>query len=269
MRIVVCAMARNEHKYINEWVNHYVNLGFDKIYLYDNDELDSPYIGDFIENKKKVEIINIRGMKKECLQHEIYTQFYNSHDFDWCLFCDIDEFLVGVKNIHYMLEHPMYRRAYQIRIKWRLFGDDDMITRDMSIPVIKAFTKEVKSSLCRDLVTVGNLERQAKSIIRGHLGNVIIDSPHFGSFRRRDNVIPSILPSGKPCWAKVAIKDDYSRETIYLNHYMTKTLSEFVKQKLNRNDAVFNKSLQLDYFWRINKQTPEKLEWLRERGYIE
>ena len=49
---------------------------------------------------------------------------------------------------------------------------------------------------------------------------------------------------------------------------MTKSLSEFVDQKLNRNDAVYNQALTLDYFWRINKKTPEKLEWLKERGLI-
>ena len=51
MRVVVCAMAKNEHLYINEWVSHYVKLGFDTIYLYDNDNLDSPYIGDYIDKK--------------------------------------------------------------------------------------------------------------------------------------------------------------------------------------------------------------------------
>ena len=101
MRVVLCAMAKNEHLYINDWVNHYLKLCFDKIYLYDNDDLDKPFIGDYIENKDKVEIINIRGQKKEHLQHDIYTEFYNAHNkqFDWCLFCDIDEFLFGVNNV--------------------------------------------------------------------------------------------------------------------------------------------------------------------------
>ena len=61
MEVVICAMAKNEHKYINEWVAHYVKLGIDKIYLYDNDDLDKPFIGDFIDKKylNKVVIKNI------------------------------------------------------------------------------------------------------------------------------------------------------------------------------------------------------------------
>ena len=49
---------------------------------------------------------------------------------------------------------------------------------------------------------------------------------------------------------------------------MTKSLSEFCNQKLKRTDAVFADTLTLNYFWRINKKTPEKLAWLKEHGYI-
>ena len=162
----------------------------------------------------------------------------------------------------------MFRNAYQIRVKWRLFGDDNKITRDMSVPIYKAFTKEIKSSLNRNLIDKGTLENQGKAFVRGNLPNVIISSPHFASFRRRDNVIPSVLPSGKPCWSKVIIMENYSREYVYLNHYMTKTLSEFINQKLNRNDAVYNINISLDYFWRINTKTEEKLQYLKERGLM-
>ena len=268
MRIVLCAMAKNEHKYINDFVNYYTRLGFDKIYIYDNDDLDKPKLENYIEKKDKIEIIDIRGVRKEKLQHEVYTNFYHTHQFDWCLFCDIDEYLVGVKNVHTWLEQPMYRKALQIRIRWKLFGDDDLITRDMNLPVYQVFKNEVKSSLMRDLITKGNLEIQGKAIVRGGIPNVVIRSPHFASIKTRDNVIPSILPSGRPCWSKVVITENYSRETIFLNHYMTKSLSEFVDQKLNRNDAVYNQALTLDYFWRINTKNQAKLNYLKERGLI-
>ena len=268
MRIVLCAMAKNEHKYINDFVEYYRKLGFDKLYIYDNDELDAPKIEDYIKDKDRVEIIDIRGVKREKLQHDTYTEFYNTHKFDWVFYCDIDEFLVGVKNIHSWLEQPMYRKALQIRVKWKLFGDDDLITRDMSLPVYSVFKNEVKDTLMRDLVVKGNLERQGKAFVRGGIDNVIVRSPHFASIKKRDNVIPSILPSGKPCWSKVVISEDYSRETIFLNHYMTKSLSEFINQKLQRTDAVFGNTIPLDYYWRINKKTKEKLDYLQERGLL-
>lgn len=269
MRVVVCALAKNEHLYINEWVKHYVDLGVDQIYIYDNDDKKSPFIGAYINKKyaNKVTIKDIRGMRGKCLQHDIYTGFYRkySRTFDWCLFCDIDEFLVGVDNIKKWLSTM---KALQIRVKWRLFGDDDVIKRDMSIGVKDFFKNEIKESLTNDLLRKNNLENQAKSIIRGFMNGVIVNSCHYGSFYSPSGtkIIPSVLPNGKPCNSKVAITEDYSDQTIYLNHYMTKTLDEFIKQKLNRNDAVFNKSLKMNYFWRINKKTQEKLDYIKNMG---
>ncbi len=260
MRVVICALAKNEHLYINEWVKHYVELGVDKIYLYDNDDKTSPYIGNYINGKyaDKIKIIDIRGMSGTCMQHTIYSSFYRKYGttFDYCLFCDIDEFLVGIDNIKSWLSNM---NAPQIRIKWRLFGDDNVIKRDIKVPVIDFFKQEV--------VDIPHERKdQGKFIIKGHLGNIFFNSCHFASVGKKP--LPSVLPSGKPCNSTIVINEDYSEETIYLNHYMTKTLDEFIKQKLNRNDAVFNKSLKLDYFWRINKQSEEKLQYLKDKGLM-
>lgn len=268
MQVVVCAMAKNEHLYIKDWCEHYLKIGFDKIYIYDNDDLDAPSIKDYLPKSKKIEIIDIRGKKEECLLHHTFDSFYKTHKFDWCLFCDIDEFLSGVPSIHLFLEQRIFRNINQIRVKWRLFGDDDKIERNMSKPVWCCFHKVIEKTLNRDLMHKGTLENQGKAIVRGGLKNVVFRSSHFASFYKRENVIPSVLPSGRPCWSKVEIKESYIFETVFLNHYMTKSLSEFIDQKLNRNDAVYNQALKLDYYWRINKKTPEKLEYLKKRGII-
>lgn len=266
MQVVVCAMAKNEHLYINEWVKHYLSLGFDKIYIYDNDDVKSPYIGNFISKNliDKCEIIDIRGQVREKLQHDVYTTFYNTHQFDWCLFCDIDEFLMGVTNIKIFLKR--FTGINQIRVKWRLFGDDDLIYRDTKKPVVSSFTKVVTYSLHRNLKIRGNLEQQGKMIVRGGLKDVVIRSPHFASFGSRDRVIPSCLPNGMPCNSKVVITENYRGNTIYLNHYMTKSLSEFVRQKMNRTDAVYGNNIDMSYYWRINKKTKEKIDYLKSLG---
>jgi len=274
MEVFICAMAKNEHRYINEWVEHYVNLGIDKIYLYDNDDLDSPSIKDYIDSKylPKVVIKNIRGQHREKLQQAIYTGFYIKYGktFDWCLFCDIDEFLFGISDFHSWLSQPQFWDTKQIRVKWKLFGDDDLICRDMNKKVVDSFHKEVTQSLHRNLINIGNLEKQGKMIVRGGLDNVNISSPHFASFSTRNNILPSVLPSGKPCYSKVAIEEDYSKEQVFLHHYMTKSLKEFIEQKIGRTDAVYGtRYLNMDYYWRINKETQDKLDYLSSLGLLE
>ena len=267
---VICAIAKNEHKYINDWVKWHIDIGFDFIYLFDNDDIATKDIYWCIEEKyrNKVQMINVRGWKELHLQQHLYNDFYNKFksNFDWCMFIDIDEYLFGVDNVKEWLNN-IPKEYNQIRIKWKLFGDDELITRDMSKPIYEVFKTRIKHSLHRNLQQKGNLESQGKSIVRGHLDSVIITSPHFASYKTRDNVLKSCLPSGKDCrYSKVVIHEVYDKETIWLHHYMTKSLSEFVEQKLNRNDCVYNDNIKMNYYWRINKITPQKILYLREKG---
>ena len=272
MRVVLCCMAKNEHKYINDFVSWYLNIGFDQIYIYDNDDNDAEHIENYInaENRKKVKIFNIRGMKGQCLQHTVYTTFYQKHrtEFDWCLFCDVDEFLFGVKDIKAFLSQPYFYNIQQIRVKWKLFGDDNLITRDMSKPVYEVFHKEIAKSYSRDSQREKKLYNQGKSFVRGNLIGVVVNSVHYASNVSNNQVLSSALPSGRPCNSFIEIKEDYSHEKVFLNHYMTKSLSEFLEQKLGRNDAVFNTNVPLDYYWRVNEKTEEKINYLKEKGFV-
>ena len=36
MKTAICAIAKHENVYINDWVNYHLNLGFDHIYIYDD-----------------------------------------------------------------------------------------------------------------------------------------------------------------------------------------------------------------------------------------
>ena len=265
MRVVICAMAKNENLYINDWVKFHIGIGFDMIYLYDNNEINMPNIANFIDKEllEKVNIIDIRGIREDRLQQKTYSKFYKEHTFDWCLFCDIDEFLFGVKDIHEFLSNPIYNDYQQIRVKWKLFGDDGMIERDMEVPVYKAFNKVLTKSLNRNLYDVGTLQKQGKAFVKGNIEGAFSTSPHFFSIKERKNILKSCLPSGVETKSAIIINDDYSKETVFLHHYMTKTLSEFIKQKMNRTDAVFkNYKLGFNYFWRINKKTNEKVNYI-------
>ena len=35
---VICAIAKNENKYINDWCHHHINLIFDNIYIFYNND---------------------------------------------------------------------------------------------------------------------------------------------------------------------------------------------------------------------------------------
>lgn len=272
MKVYVCALAKNEHLYINEWVAHYVKLGVDKIYIYDNDDLDVKPSYKFIDKayNDKVVIVDIRGKHYDNIQGKMYREFYNLHknDFDWCLFCDIDEFLTGIDNIKAFLSRHCFKNFEQIRVKWRLFGDDNLIERDMNKSVMETFKKEITEPLTKDLKNKCKLHNQGKSFVKGGLNGIVFNSVHFANFIN-GRLLASVLPSGRKCQSGVEILEDYSNESVFLNHYMTKSLSEFINQKIGRGDAVFGKrQINIDYYWRLNKKTNKKLEYLKNMGHI-
>ena len=96
IKVCLCTLGKNENKYIKEFVLYYINYGVDKIFLYDNNDIDGEkfeeIINDFI-NKGFVEIKNWRGIEKA--QFNIMNNCYqnNYNKFDWLIFYDIDEYI--------------------------------------------------------------------------------------------------------------------------------------------------------------------------------
>ena len=112
------------------------------------------------------------------------------------------------------------------------------------------------------------MKKDGKEFVRGGLEGVNICSCHYCRINR---VMPrQVMPDGKPTRGKGSqLKGDlglHNCEEAYINHYKTKTLSEFINQKMARGtDAVFiDRKIDFDYYWELNKKTPEKLEYIRK-----
>ena len=96
LNICICSIGKNENLYIREFVEYYFKLGIDKIFIYDNNELEGEnfnvVLRDYIESKF-FEIIDIRGLF--AVQIPIYNYCYrkNKDVYDWIGFLDFDDFL--------------------------------------------------------------------------------------------------------------------------------------------------------------------------------
>jgi len=92
----ICTIGKEENLYIKEYIEYYKNLGVDKIYLYDNNEINGEsfetVIFDYIKINY-VNIINYKGYLKP--QNKMMNNCYkmNYLKYDWIIFNDIDEFL--------------------------------------------------------------------------------------------------------------------------------------------------------------------------------
>lgn len=93
--IYICTIIKNEHHYLREWLDYHLNNGFDKIILIEdyNSSSHEGIIKDLIEQDKVILIHEsfVRGdRQKEYLNRNIQPIVGN-----YCLFTDIDEYIVG------------------------------------------------------------------------------------------------------------------------------------------------------------------------------
>ena len=66
--ILLCAIAKNENNYIREWVEWYKRLGFTKILLCDNNDVDGETFYESIPvyiTSNFVEVLNYRGKTRQ------------------------------------------------------------------------------------------------------------------------------------------------------------------------------------------------------------
>ena len=174
---VICAIAKNENKYMNDWLDYHFNLGFDHIYIFDNNNSSAPKLIDAIspENQAKITIFNVNDIHREKFQIECYNTFYNENknSFDWCAFIDIDEFicLKDFSNIKDFLQQSIFKNTSVVRLGWHVISDNELITRDTSIPIYKA----LKTISWNPKLT------QGKTIIRGGLKDIKIVSCHYAN----------------------------------------------------------------------------------------
>ena len=74
----ICLIAKKENRYIKEFINYYQKLKINKIFLYDNNDLNGEHFEDILSkyiNYNFVEIVNYRGKYKPQIQ--AYNHCYN------------------------------------------------------------------------------------------------------------------------------------------------------------------------------------------------
>lgn len=264
MKTAVCVIVKNENKYLDEFVSHYLNINkFDHIFIYDHNDPEGEHIKDYGEN---VTVVDYRGHKKPC-QHIAYEECYEIYgeSYDWILFVDADEFLyipVSNNDIHEFLSSEKFQDADIICFNWVHMHDNNKILYE-DIPMSQRFEG------CELLNHENNMHR--KEIVRTKLGKINYKCPHVPYLPANSKAV-YVHPSGDKSIAAYAdMNFKENNKFAYIKHYNTKTLEEFLS-KLKRGypdqEGIPYKTMKsaMDYFFSINEKTPEKLEYLKSQG---
>lgn len=206
MKVALVCIAKNEDNYIEEWVNYNLKLGFDKIFIYQNDWRTN------IEHPSVVKFEN-DGINKqrECYYHFIQT--YNS-EYDWAAFFDVDEFLVLKKHKNIKDFINDYKEFPGVGINWVLFGNNGLTKVDGEYSLVKRFTKRQWS-----------INQHVKSIVK-LTPRLIMDIHNPNTFVVDTNKNKFSGPFNPNGWDNIA----------QINHYFCKTQEEF-QEKCDRGRA--------------------------------
>lgn len=237
--IALVCIAKNEDFYIDEWIKYHTKLGFDYIYVYQN---NWRYKGD----KSQFDNVHWIEFDGNAKQLEAYKNFliHQSSNYDWVAFFDVDEYLVidGFPPLSNWLKK--YSNYYAVGVNWRIFGDSG-ITEVTNYSCINRFIK-AENKLDQHIKSILNCKKCRESNI---IDKIEFCDPH--SFRKSLNSDFTVSTD-----ISRFINGPFNRNYLakdQLNHYYSKTLSEFVNVKLNRGFADQIGTYKTEGFYANNK----------------
>ena len=251
-KIALCAIGRMENKYAREFVEHYLSIGFDHIYLYDNgneyEEKLVTVLEDFVKDKK----ITITDFPRNDAdrQKDAYNQCYHTygHLYSWMAFFDFDEYLtiVSGEEIHSFMDR--YKDSQCLLINWMNMTDNGLVLND-GRKLQERFTEPM--SFDKSLNGEFPENNHVKSIVRtGISGLAFQKNPHVPTFPKID----CCTTDGQHC--KRCARQPYNHSIAYLKHFTTKTISEYLETKARRGvpDRTWEEFVKdyADFFFKIN-----------------
>ena len=264
INLCMCVIAKEENRYIREFVEFYKKMGVDTIFLYDNNDLNGErfeeVIPDYIDNGF-VNVTNYRGLISP--QQKSYEVCYknNMRSYDWFIFYDVDEYiyLKDFNDIKSFLNDKRFKQCQRIQLNWVFYTDNNLLYYD-NRTLEERFTE--KEPNARKYKTGG--QQEIKSIVRGHIKNINVHCIHVidRSLYNCDG-----FGKKKPIVRITTLESDY--EYYYIKHYYSKSTEEFI-EKIMKTDAYHKNGEEkrmnkIKRYFTYSEVTKEKLDLIENR----
>ncbi|MEH3144746.1 MAG: glycosyltransferase family 2 protein [Methylobacterium frigidaeris] len=246
------AIAKNEGRYITEWIAYNFAIGFDKIIVFVNDSIDdmTDIINSIQRTNKNLSHIVWPAQVGISPQVSAYNEAIKHVNTDWICFLDIDEFLVPFRDggLKQFL-HRIPADVSSVHINWRNFGSSGLTGTDYGL-VTEAFTR------CA-LPAWGNHFHFKSIARRAFVTDVHIHDIGTSQGKR---TLSDFSEFSMPVRG---IADRIVYDGIQINHYQAKTFQEFC-ERMKRGDANFAMSQprehSLERFRELDRNEDEDLK---------
>lgn len=228
-KFYICAIIKDEHRYLAEWIEHHLSIGFDAIYLFEDfgskshADITSKYpqvhlttCDDYFKVKRNYDI----GVQR---QLRLYNKFaYEHHGEGWCAFIDVDEF-IRLKPEYTLQDIVQCDKKYKgVALFWKFLSNSGHYRRPES-NLTESYTDGVDVPYYRSTAfkCIANLNE--------YLFN-------FHSVHCCGDAVNTL---GKPVVFRKAAAN-YTLERAWIDHYFTKSLEDWMERFTLRGDLLPN-----------------------------
>ena len=219
-KIAICAVIKDEHQYLDEWITYHKNLGIEYIHLYEDEgskshnDICSKYDNVFLTQLSHF-ISDIKTSKQLYLYNGFIRKYINKYDY--VFFIDLDEFVTFEDG--YNMEHliNICNKNGAVLLYWKYYGANGIIDNP-NCNVVDAYTKPLHK--INDILNFNSVGYPYKSFVR-------LKGQHKDNYMKHHHIhyLAKPISFGKynVCW---------------LNHYITKSWVEWCDRILKRGQIV-------------------------------
>lgn len=256
----ICAIFKDESLILKEWIEYNLLIGVDHFYLYNNNSTDNyndilkPYI-----DKDIVTLIEWNFPPPS--QFPAYEHFFKTYwsDTKWVAFIDLDEFICPFRDVTITDWIKSYDKYGSVVVYWKQFGTSGKLYNDNSLLITEQYTIcwEKYFSIGKTFVNTDydvldfsakNLHAMATNIT---LFGIVFSIPPVNEFKKFIKYKSN----------RIGLLRDKNEFSIQINHYGTKSYSNYMFNKRVRGD-VNNHVRDLEtFFWaeQYNTSTDHKI----------
>ena len=253
-------MFKDEAHIMEEWIQHYLRIGVDRIYMINHQSGDS-YMDILTKyvNEKVLTLYHSDHKPKRLAQIKQYNEKITPHvkDSQWFAFLDMDEFLYSRKNnnIIDILNNSEYN-SYSV--PWINFGSNGLLDTPKS--AVKSFTSRADYNNPNNVYIA---LRQFKTVFNTDTFNKVVELHSVGGQKNRMHKRHEIV---KLSQLKTLNEDHVKQMDLAINHYSVQSKNWYEKIK---NKKLAGNSGQVKYqstYWKLMNTNEIEDNTLKNQG---
>ncbi|WP_144984496.1 glycosyltransferase family 2 protein [Halomonas sp. C22] len=283
MKLAIAAIVKNERESLPEWMAFHLSVGVSHFLIADNESDDGTY--EWLAPMQKAGLVTLLSVPTEGQppQLQAYRQLLHHCPqlIDLLAFIDVDEFLLPTTETLEDDEYPLLSwlktrfsdpEVSALGLNWACFGSAGARFREDGL-VIERFTRRARQDF--------GPNHHIKSVVRPRDVECFIN-PHIARLRHghylNSHGAPLIARQGPNGSVSQGLSDTVCWDGARINHYLVKSVEEFVLGKAQRGSAATpHYQKQRDYFMRHDRNDVEchvaaqfapkvkqKMKWLQQ-----